>query len=228
MLKPGFVPSLTDGGFAFNTLTITFLDNILHYMRTSSPLLAPLFRSEGQARLLSVAYLGGEELSLTELAERAEVAYPTAHREVRRLLQAGILSERTAGRTRLISADNGSPLYPALRDILLIATGPVVLLAEELAKIPGIESAFLYGSFAARMRGIVGTSPDDIDLMVIGSPEAESIYDACERVGQLVHRPVNPTILTTQELESDSGFLHQVSQSPLIPIVGEVPWPGRD
>ena len=193
-------------------------------MRTSAPLLAPIFRSDGQARLLSASILGGGELSLTELAERAHLAYATAHREVGRLLQAGILRERTAGKTRLISPNEASPLHAPLRDILLVATGPVVLLAEEFAEIPGIEAAFLYGSFAARMRGVVGAEPHDIDVMVIGTPNAERIYDACERVGLLVHRPVNPTIITRQELEGRSGFLDQVSRSPLVSIVGEAPW----
>jgi hypothetical protein len=38
-----------------------------------------------------------------------------------------------------------------LREILTVATRPVVMLTEELARIDGIESAFIYGSFAARM-----------------------------------------------------------------------------
>ena len=71
------------------------------------------------------------------------------HREVARLVDAGILSERQVGRTRLIRANSESPLVGPLREILTIATGPVVILAEELARIEGIESAFLYGSFAA-------------------------------------------------------------------------------
>jgi len=193
-------------------------------MRTEAPLLAPIFRSEGQARLLSVLLLSGDEMSLTDLATRAGVAYPTAHREVARLLDAGILAERHVGRTRVIRAHADSPLVPPLRDILLIATGPAVLLAEELGHIDGVDSAFLYGSFAARMRGVDGPTPNDIDVMVIGAPDAELVYQACERVEEAVHRPVNATILTRTEAEGDSGFLAQVSASPVVPIVGELPW----
>jgi len=47
-------------------------------------------------------------------------------------------------------------LVAPLRAILTVATGPVVFLADELARIDGIESAFLYGSFAARMQGHAG------------------------------------------------------------------------
>jgi DNA-binding transcriptional ArsR family regulator len=206
-------------------LTIGLLDNILRYMRTEAPLLAPIFRSDGQARLLSVALLSDDELSVTELASRSGAAYPSAHREVARLLDAGILAERLVGRTRMIRANPESPLVPPLRDILLIATGPVVLLAEEFQHINGIEAAFLYGSFAARMRGHEGASPNDIDVMIIGSPEPDLVYQACDRVEAVVRRPINATMLTRAEAGTQSGFMESVRGGAIVPVLGEVPWP---
>lgn len=196
----------------------------LHYMRTEAPLLAPIFRSDGQARLLSVILLG-DESSLTQIADNAGLAYPSAHREVGRLLDAGILAERHVGRTRVIGANEASPLVPPLREILLISTGPVALLADEFSRIEGIEYAFLYGSFAARMRGVPGLAPNDIDVMVIGTPDVEAVYDAAARVEESARRPVNPTILTRVEAESDSGFLKNVFASPTVPVIGVTPWP---
>jgi hypothetical protein len=199
------------------------MDNNVRYMRTEAPLLAPIFRSDGQARLLSVILLAGE-YTVTELAKHAKLAYPTAHREVGRLLDAGILIEHLVGRARVVSANEASPLVPPLRDILLISSGPVALLAEEFSRINGIEFAFLYGSFAARMRGIAGPSPHDIDVMVIGAPDTEAVYDACARVEEPVRRPVNPTILTRIEAEGDSGFLSHVFANPTVPVIGVNPW----
>ncbi len=118
----------------------------LSYLRTEAPILAPIFRSDGQARLLSTLLLTGDELSITDLACRAGLAYPTAHREVARLLDAGIVSERQVGRSRLIRASSDSPLAGPLRAILMVATGPAVMPAEELGRIGGIHAAFLYGS----------------------------------------------------------------------------------
>jgi predicted nucleotidyltransferase len=194
------------------------------YMRTEAPLLAPIFRSDGQARLLSTLLLTGDELSITGLAERAALAYPTAHREVARLVAAGILSERQVGRTRLITANAASPLVDPLREILAIVSGPVVILAEELARIDGIESAFLYGSFAARMLGEAGPAPHDIDVMVLGEPDVDAVYEACSRVEAAVHRPVNPTILTPEEFAAHSGFLDDVRGGPAVAVIGELPW----
>jgi len=200
------------------------MEDILRYMRTEAPLLAPLFRSDGQARLLSALMLDDEERSLTRIAEQTGLAYPTVHREAARLLQAGILAERQVGRTRLLRADPDSPLFAPLREILLIITGPVPLLQEEFSRIPGIESALLHGSFAARLYGVDGPAPNDIDVLVIGDPDPDEVYDACERVEELVHRPVNPTITSRAEFARDSGFHTQVRSSPIVPILGEPPW----
>ncbi len=186
--------------------------------------MAPIFRSDGQARLLSVLLLGTPELSISDLADKAALAYPTAHREVARLLDAGVLSERRVGRTRLVRGNPESPLVAPLREILLVATGPVVLLAERLAPLSGVESAFLYGSFAARMNGIEGSSPNDIDLMVIGKPDPTDVYDACGQVEELVARPINPTILTRAEAQQRSGFLEHLRANPVVPILGDLPW----
>lgn len=198
-------------------------DNV-RYMRTEAPLLAPIFRSDGQARLLAVLLLGDGELSVTDLANRAHLAYPTAHREVARLLDAGILVERPVGRTRLIGVNLDSPLTAPLREILTVSAGPVALLAEELERIAGVDAAFLYGSFAARLLGVGGSAPNDIDVMVVGTPDVNEVYDACTRVEAAVHRPVNPTILTATELAEQSGFLDTVRSGPVVAVVGELPW----
>ena len=188
-------------------------------------MVAPVFRSDAQARLLSNLLLGGDELSLTELAVRSQTPYATAHREVARLLEAGILTQRTVGRTRLIAADPESPLVAPLREILAIATGPVLYLRQELSLIANIEAAFLYGSYAARTVGVGGPAPGDIDVMVIGTPDRDAVYDACDRVERKVGRPVNPKIMTSEEVEteSQSGFMQTVTSRPTVPLIGV--WP---
>src|SRR3954466_15111365 len=120
--RPALSITLRPGGdytylFA-SSFIVDIVEDTLSYMRTEAPLLAPIFRSDGQARLLSTLLLTGDELSITDPAERAGLAYPTAHREVGRLLDAGILVERPAGRTRLIRANDESPLVGPLREIL--------------------------------------------------------------------------------------------------------------
>ena len=128
------------------------------------------------------------------------------------------------GRTRLIRANDESPLVDPLREILTIATGPVVILAEELARIDGIESAFLYGCFAARMLGDAGPAPHDIDVMVLGEPDVDAVHEACARIEAAVHRPVNLTILTPEEFAAPSALLDNVRSGPAVAVIGELLW----
>lgn len=198
------------------------MESSIHFMRTPPPVLAPLFRSDAQARLLAELLLPDDELSLAALAERAGLTYPTVHREVSRLLDAGLLVERRVGNVRLVRGNRESPLLAPIRAVLLVVTGPVVLLQEELARIPGIEVAFLFGSFAARATGVPGPAPNDIDLMVIGTPAAPEVYRACRTVSDQVGRVVNPTIMAAQEWGSSTGFVEDVRRHPVVEVLGEV------
>lgn len=193
-------------------------------MRTEAPLLAPIFRSDGQARLLAELLLTGDEFSLTDLADRIGLAYATVHREAQRLLDAGILRERQVGRSRLMSANSDSPIADPLRQILLVTTGPGVLLTEALRPIERIVSALIYGSFAARMTGVPGPPPQDVDLMVVGYPDIDAVHDACDAVQDQIGRPVNPTILTPAEARKPTAFLTEVAASPTVRLIGELPW----
>jgi hypothetical protein len=39
-----------------------------------------------------------------------------------------------------------------------------------------------------------------------------------------VHRPVNPTILSTEEFAAPSAFLDNVRSGPAVAVIGELPW----
>ena len=71
----------------------------------------------------------------------------------------------------------------------------------------------------------MGPPPNDIDVMVIGTPDADAVYSACDRVERQVRRPVNPSILSPAEAiaESQSGFLRTIPSHPTVPLVGR--WP---
>jgi len=62
-----------------------------------------------------------------------------------------------------------------------------------------------------------------VDVMVLGEPDVDAVYEACTRVEAAVHRPVNPTILTP-EVAAPSGFLDNVRSGPAVVVIGELPW----
>jgi DNA-binding transcriptional ArsR family regulator len=193
-------------------------------MRTAPPLLLPIFRSAGQARLLAAAFLGaGAERTVTELAARSGLSYPAAHREVGALVQAGLLADRRVGNVRMISADSRSPFYGPLGELLEVAFGPVPLLRVALASVAGIEAVGIFGSYAGRLGGEPGPPPQDVDVLVVGSPDLDEVYDACAAVARRVGRPVSPTVLSAAEWQAGSAFLTQVRRGPYVPVVGQLP-----
>src|ERR1022692_452329 len=119
--------------------------------------------------------------------------------------EAGVVSSRRLGSTRLITAAD-SPLTGPLTELLLRSFGPRQVVAEELAEVAGIESAFLSGSWAARYAGQPGRAPEDIDVLVIGDPDRDELDDAAQQAGARLAREVNVTI-RSREWWREGGWL---------------------
>lgn len=84
-------------------------------------------------------------------------------REVARLENAGIMTARRVGRTKLVRANADAPFYRPLFELIMIVLGPATVLAEHLGDIEGIVFADIFGSWAARYHGESGPQPADID-----------------------------------------------------------------
>jgi len=189
-------------------------------MQAPPPALLPLLRSRLQADLLTLVLLApGREWSLTELAGRTGASVSSAQREMARAQDAGVVSSRRVGNTRLVTAAD-SPLTGPLTELLLRSFGPRQVLAEELAGQPGIEEAFLFGSWAARYSGRPGPPPVDIDVLVIGNPDRDDLDEAAQRAGSRLAREVNVTIRSPEWWrDGGDGFHAEVSRRPLIPLL---------
>jgi predicted nucleotidyltransferase len=191
-------------------------------MQAMPPPLLPLLRSRLQAELLTLVLLTpGREWSLTELAETSSASLSSAQREMARAEEAGVVSSRRLGSTRLVTAAE-SPITGPLTELLLRSFGPRQVIAEQLAGLPGIEQAFLFGSWAARYAGQPGRAPADIDVLVIGSPDRDQLDDVAQRAGSMLGREVNVTVRSRQWWrDGGDGFHAQVTSHPLIPVFPE-------
>jgi predicted nucleotidyltransferase len=185
------------------------------------PPLLPLLRSRLQAEVLTLVLLTPDrEWTLTELASRVRSSVSSVQREVVRAEQAGVMTSRRVGNTRLVKAA-ASPLTAPLTELLLRSFGPRQVLAEELSGVPGIESAYLFGSWAARYAGQEGRPPADLDVLVIGAPDRDALDDAAQRAGARLAREVNVTIRSADWWRSgDDGFHSEIMRRPLVQISG--------
>jgi predicted nucleotidyltransferase len=189
-------------------------------MRTAPSLLLPIFRSDGQRRLLARVYLAPDQAApISELARELGVDRGGLKREADRLERAGLIRSERVGRQRLLHPDPSSPYYRELYGLLVKAFGPETVLAQELAAVDGIEEAYLYGSWAARYHGEPGLDPADIDVIVVGRPSRIAVAGAGRRSTELLGRDVNVRIVSPEDWETaESGFLGEVRRRPLVRI----------
>lgn len=141
-------------------------------------MLAPVLRSETQARLLAALLLRPQrEASIAELAREIGSDPGNLHDEVERLVNARILTDRRVGRSRLLR-EADSPLARPLAELLMLGYGPKHVCEVALRGIADIEHAYIGGSWAARYLGHNGEFPHDIDVVLVGSPDRDEATDA--------------------------------------------------
>ena len=191
-------------------------------MRTAPPPLLPLLRSQVQGDLLALTYLHPErEYSLTDAARHVRASVKAVQQEVSRLVDAGLLVDRRLGNARLIRAAQGSPLVRPLTDLLAVTYGPLPVLTDALRDVPGVQRAFIYGSWAARYRGEPGPVPDDVDVLVVGTADPDDLNDVARQVEPQLGRAVNIRRLrpaTWRESDTDDAFLTSVRSRPLVEL----------
>ena len=189
--------------------------------RRPSPSLLPVLRSQQQGEILALL-LGDPdlELSLTEIAERTGAPYPSVHREIERAEQAGLVTTRKVGNTRLARADTASPYYAGLSDVLTRAFGVPAVITQVLRRVRGITSAYVYGSWASRHAGESGQRPvGDIDVLVLGTPDRDQLFAALSAAESRLGRPVQATIRDADWLDGGSGSFHDtVTSRPLLKL----------
>jgi DNA-binding transcriptional ArsR family regulator len=189
-------------------------------MRTATPPSLPIFRSDGQARLLSRIFLSFDrDVPIAEIARELELDPGGVAREATRLEQAGLIESVRVGRQRYLRPNTSSPYYEPLRDLLARAYGPPQLIAHELAHVSGVERALIYGSWAARYHGRPGQPPNDIDLLVVGRPERRALGRAVRKLSSDLGLEVEPHIVSVEDFENErSGFLRTIKAEPVVDL----------
>lgn len=189
--------------------------------RSGTPSLLPILRSQQQGEILA-AVLGSpdDEFSVADLGRLTGAAYPSVHREVERAERAGILQSRRVGNVRLVRANRSSPYFEGLAAILVRAFGPPAVLGQALAGIDGVESAYLFGSWAARFTGQHGErAVNDLDLLVLGDPERNALFEVTSQASRKLGREVQVTIRDPGWLTEGEGPFHRtVASRPLVSI----------
>ena len=151
-----------------------------------------------QQRVLGLVF--GEpdrKFSLAELIALADVGSGSVQREMRRLVEAGLVSLITLAGRKLYSANRSAPVFEELRRLVEKTIGIPDQLRQALQPLADrVRFAILYGSLA---KGTDSAS-SDIDLLVVSDDLAlDELYSALEPVERRVGRRINPTLYRRSE-----------------------------
>lgn len=184
-------------------------------------MLLPVLRSRHQGDILAELLLNPDrEYSIADLSTRLSIPQSTASGEVRRLADAGILTVRTVGRSRLARANAESKLVRPLTELLALTFGPHVVISEEFATLPGAELVLIYGSWAARYHGQHGPPPGDVDVLVVGSPDRTAVHNAAARAERRLDRPVNPVLRSPERwVAAADPLIHEIKATSYVTIL---------
>jgi predicted nucleotidyltransferase len=159
---------------------------------------------------------------LSELAEFLGTRPSSLQRELKALVDGGILQTRREGTRAYFKADTRSPLFPDLRGLIDKTAGVVPTLRELLRPLGSrIACAFVYGSVA---RG-EEHARSDIDLLVIGEVGLADLAPPLRRMEARLGREVNVVNYSTREFRKGAAakehFVTEVLRGPKTFVKGE-------
>ena len=145
----------------------------------------------------------------------------TVQRELRRLVEAGILIRTKWGRQVYYQANKDCPIFKELQGLMIKTAGLADELRKALAPLSkNIEIAVIYGSQA---RG-TAESKSDVDLLIVGKIDELDLHRRITRVEGNLDRTVNYSLLDRREFDrrrqEQGGFLDRILKGDLIFIIG--------
>lgn len=135
---------------------------------------------------------------LHELARTLGLRPSSLQRDLTILASAEILARRRDGNRVYYKANETSPIFPELRQLLLKTVALVDVLRDALQPLSDkVAAAFLYGSVAqAEAR-----AASDVDLMVIGDVSLAEVAKTLRGISSRLGRAVNPTVYSLREFK---------------------------
>jgi uncharacterized protein len=189
-------------------------------MGTVSVLSNTLFgRTRGAALSIFYGHVG-ESFYLRQLARRTGIALGPVQREVRQLVDAGLVTRKIVGGRTLYSANQESPVFAEIKSLVTKTVGMHDVLSVALDPLrKKINLAFVYGSVARSSE----TEQSDIDLMVVGKVDFGTVVAKLSEAQKTLNREINPTVYSVKEFRDKmrGNFLKTVLSEKKFFVVGD-------
>jgi predicted nucleotidyltransferase len=177
-----------------------------------------------QQRVLALLF-GQSERSYfaTELIGLARVGSGAVQRELKKLVESGLVTVTRVGTQKHYQANHASPVFDELRSLVNKTVALHEPIRNALKPFKGrITFAAIYGSVAKHQ----DTAASDIDLLVVSDEMTlEQLYTALVIAEEDLFRKINPTLYTVEEFKrrkkTGSGFLARVLEGKHVVLIGD-------
>lgn len=155
-----------------------------------------------------------------DLAKRLHLPSSGVHTELKKLEIIGFLKSEKEASIRFYWLDKDFAIYPELKGIILKTMGVAEEIRNNLEKLGSIDVAFIYGSVAKNLED----AKSDIDLMVIGDPNMDTLTEAVVKAEGNLAREINYTVYDPEEwrqkVSEKRAFTQDVYTNKKIFIIG--------
>jgi len=161
-----------------------------------------------------------KSIHLRELARRTGLDAKGVQREVRNLLEMGILIEEKSGNQKLYKINKKCPIYSELTMLIIKTVGVADEIRSALKPLrKKIKTAFIYGSFASGAY----TSESDIDLLVVGDLSLKTVISAVSETGRKLSRVINSMVISPDQYEKErkkkNSFINRIDANKKIILI---------
>ncbi len=139
-------------------------------------------------KLLGYFFLNPHEsLYVNELVRKLRVDKRNLVKKLNELERENILQSRPRGNLKLYSVNQKYPLYNEYKKIISKTIGLEASLKTVLTAVPGVQQAFIYGSYA----GDAMAAHSDIDLLVVGAHKIVELQSRLTKLQRAIDRGIN-------------------------------------
>jgi predicted nucleotidyltransferase len=181
-----------------------------------------IIKSKNRVKLLTLFLTNPDErYYYTEIFKRLSIPHAILQRELKGFTGIGLVLNTREANISYYFINKEFPIYQELKSIIFKTVGLADYLRESLKKIGNIHAAFIYGSVAKNLEDITS----DIDLMVIGDVDMDSLHDAVSKAEDALGREINFTTFDISEwkkrVAKKQSFVMDVIKNPKIFLIGD-------
>jgi predicted nucleotidyltransferase len=141
-------------------------------------------------------------------------------REMAKLEDMGILKSKREGNLKQFSVNRNCSFFKEMKGLVLKTVGVAGRIKEALERLPGIELAFIYGSYA----GGKETAASDVDLMIVGRVDMDRLDAILRELEKDLGREINYVLYSKNEFKAKrkkkDGFVMDVLSDEKIILIG--------